>query len=485
MVSRDYLARWREALGVTCFAVFCALLGATVALASPSTSAILITLLAACVVVPIVVRIVQGRFDPFEPIVVFSLAWGAMFVLRPLAMISDNNFSFAYSPALNLHHTFDKMLVLSLLGAIAFLVAYYSPLGSKVARRAPAPPSNYHPGLVVLGATGAALLGLVGEVALIHQVGGLSQLHAVSEGRSAYLNVLHRSNLYLAYAPVLLVGATLVIFAIGVEQRSWPLLVFASLSGALAWVIFTQGGSRGVLTPLLAGPVIFYYLSRSRRPRAVTLIVGLSAALFLSTLIGDRREIRSPIAGRDWGGSAAYVATHPSTITDALTRGQDNGMAPALAAALQISPREIPHTYGLALLGDLVTRPVPRSIWAGKPLPPREKLISKFTIAGHANLNVNPEFSNLLVFYMDWGMFGALALVVYGVAARGLYEWFRIHRQSTPARLIFALSVPLLLSAFRDSSVDFLITILFMLGPIWLVFALGRNRPARWSSESS
>jgi hypothetical protein len=478
MVSRDYFARWRATLGLTLFGALCVMAGASIGLASPSVPAILITSIAACVVAPLLARIARGRFDPFEPLVVFCCAWGAMFVIRPLAMIAENDFTFDYSVALDLHETFDKMLVLALLGAIAFLIGYFSAAGPKLARRAPSPPSRYEPNLVLIGATVVGVVGLLGLAALIHEVGGLSQLNVAAQGRSAYLNVIHRANVYLAYAPVLLVGATLIYYAVGLTQRSWPLLAFSGLCGAFSWFVFNQGGSRGVLIPLLTAPVIFYYLTRARRPRALTLLIGVTAALFISTVIADKRDAWAP-GPKDWPGATGYVAAHPSRITDPILHGQDNGMAPALAAALQITPREMPHKYGLGFFGDLFTRPIPRQLWSGKPLPPREQVIERFTIAGHANQNVNPEFSNLLVFYMDWGLFGALALVAYGIAARALYEWFRIHSRSLPAMLIFAMSVPLLLSAFRDSGVDFMITILFMLGPIWLVFALGRNHTPR------
>ena len=39
-------------------------------------------------------RIAQRRFDPFEPTVLFALAWGVMFVVRPLAMIAQSNYSY-------------------------------------------------------------------------------------------------------------------------------------------------------------------------------------------------------------------------------------------------------------------------------------------------------------------------------------------------------------------------------------------------------
>jgi hypothetical protein len=37
---------------------------------------------------PLVVRIVWRTFDPFEPIVIFSLAYGVMFVARPASMLA-------------------------------------------------------------------------------------------------------------------------------------------------------------------------------------------------------------------------------------------------------------------------------------------------------------------------------------------------------------------------------------------------------------
>jgi len=60
-----------------------------------SVSSILITGLGALLLAPIVWRIADRRFDPFEPVVLFCVAWGVMFVVRPTAMLIDGNLTYS------------------------------------------------------------------------------------------------------------------------------------------------------------------------------------------------------------------------------------------------------------------------------------------------------------------------------------------------------------------------------------------------------
>src|SRR3954454_4079909 len=77
---------------------------------NPGTSTLLVLAIGIVVTVPIGVRLVQGRFDPFEPTVLFALAYGTMFVARPAVMIADNQYWLAQS-SINLQPAFDRMLV--------------------------------------------------------------------------------------------------------------------------------------------------------------------------------------------------------------------------------------------------------------------------------------------------------------------------------------------------------------------------------------
>src|SRR5439155_104033 len=85
----------------------------------------LISAVAVTLAVPIVARLLRGRFDPFEPIVLFVLAYGVMFVTRPAAMVADHHLAYdGPRMSTDVSATFTKMLVLAFLGAVAFVAGY-------------------------------------------------------------------------------------------------------------------------------------------------------------------------------------------------------------------------------------------------------------------------------------------------------------------------------------------------------------------------
>ena len=80
-----------------------------------STVVILSIGVAIAVVLPIAWRVRQRRFDPFEPIVVFALAWGVMFVVRPIAIVVRDDTIFY---GVDIGSTLDKAVLLGLVGAV-------------------------------------------------------------------------------------------------------------------------------------------------------------------------------------------------------------------------------------------------------------------------------------------------------------------------------------------------------------------------------
>ena len=101
------------------------------------TTALRICLLSAMggvLVAPIGLRLLRRRFDPFEPIVLFGIAYGVMFVVRPAAMIASHHLAYdGPRTSTDVSATFTKMLVLALLGGVAFVAAYEAPLGGRLA----------------------------------------------------------------------------------------------------------------------------------------------------------------------------------------------------------------------------------------------------------------------------------------------------------------------------------------------------------------
>ena len=100
----------------------------------------LITGVGLVVLLPLVWRLRRRRFDPFEPVVIFALAWGVMFVVRPAAILIQHNTDFY---GVDIAPKLALAIFLGLLGAAAFLVGYELPLGRRFAAWLPAPPDRF------------------------------------------------------------------------------------------------------------------------------------------------------------------------------------------------------------------------------------------------------------------------------------------------------------------------------------------------------
>jgi hypothetical protein len=109
---------------------------------------------------PLVWRIGQHRFDPFEPIVLFALAYGVMFVVRPASMLVNDERTFWGVEVLP---TLPRALVLALVGAVAFVTGYELRTGRVAATRLPTPrPIDIRIALgAALAASAIALIALV------------------------------------------------------------------------------------------------------------------------------------------------------------------------------------------------------------------------------------------------------------------------------------------------------------------------------------
>jgi hypothetical protein len=313
-------------------------------------------------------------------------------------------------------------------------------------------------------------------VIFVISVGGIGDLLA---GRSATLAGNIRSvNGIFFLAPTLMSSAALILLGLGRLRGDW-LVLLVGLSFALLLVLRALAtGSRGTLLPLAAGIVILRYLIRGRRPSVVGCLSIVMVGLMLVTVIGATRG-QSLRQHESVPAAAWRVATSPSHWLDTLTETQDSSAAADFAAALTAIPSRLPMEYGAATFGDIVERPIPRSLWHAKPIPPRERVIREILPREYNKFLAAPEFTSIGIFYLDLGAWGvALGMFGYGIAARAVYEWFKRNRDLLYAQLMFALFVPFIISAIRDPLADSLSVAVLLFGPIWLLFhaAAARER---------
>jgi hypothetical protein len=451
---------------------------------SNGANGLLVAVIGVVLVAPLLWRLVRRRFDPFEPIVLFAVAYGVMFVVRPTAMIVTDSFTYAGPrEALDVSHSFTEMLSLALTGAIAFVVGYVLPLGGRwagVYRRQPRP-RNLRIQRLVAATIVVALVGLGSLGLFLASSGGVAAVKGFFRAGNTALPEGGASD-YARYAFLAVVPATLILLGVALERRSKALLIAALFLGVAFFTYSIPTGGRGALLPLLGGCLVLAYLRRGARPSFVTILVVGIVAMLASTFLSDLR-------GRTTRGETiadtAVRATSPSRLATSLTTGPDTEMAPVLSAALLVIPEELGHTYGTTILGDLVARPVPRGLWEGKPIPPRHRLIATIWPIEYERGSINVEFSTLLYFYWDFSIPGIfLGLAAYGLLARFLYEFLLRHHRDLYVQVLYSLALWFVVIALRDSPVDTFVQAVFVLVPVWVVFRIGRTK-ARVPSDTS
>jgi hypothetical protein len=444
----------------------------------------LVTALGIVLAAPIGRRVLQHRFDPFEPIVLFAVAYGVMFVVRPAAMLATHHLAYdGPRSSTDVSGTFTKMLFLAFLGAVAFTAAYETPLGARLASGWRGLSDLATPRVVV----SALVIGLVGVgsfVAFLMSSSGLSTLSLIFRGRSDELfRDVEGKKFYLWYSFLLLVPATLVLVAVGLERRRKGLLLVAFLFGALFLLRTVPLGVRFAILPLLGGGFVFAYLRRARRPSVLVLV-----ALALIALVGS--AFLSDLRGRGTRGETVAQtivrSTRPHRIVAPLVSGPDTEMAPVLAAALNEIPKKLHYTYGGTIFGDLVSRPIPRALWSDKPELPRDKLITKLWPIERKKAGINPEFSVLLYFFWDFGFPGVVVgMGLFGVSARALFEYFWRHRYSSAVQLLYSLTLWFVVIGLRNSPVDMLVQFMFVVFPAWIAVRLAPRRGLKVATVAS
>jgi hypothetical protein len=440
-----------------------------------SATAILVVGVAVALALPFVWRARLRRFDPFEPIVVFVLAWGAMFVVRPAAMLIRDDVVFF---GVDIGSTLDDAMLLALLGASAFVVGHEAVLGKRLSARVPRVSSAWSPSGALTGACITAGLGMAFLVAFLLSIDGVSGIRLFLGGRSPELDALMRdSPLFLWWLSLLVVPAALVGFAVAMVKPRTREVVLAALLIGLALLRTLPTGSRLNVLVLIGAMAVFVYLHRQRRPGLVAIALGLVVALTLSYAFlffryaETREDIPSAIKG---------LASTPENVVAPILWGADAEMAPALAGSLRVIPSDLGYRYGRATLGDLVSRPVPRVVWEGKPLPHTHQVTGAVWPGPRELGGFDPAYTPLMSFFWDFGLLGVVVgLFAYGLIARFTYEYFLRAADDGRVQIAYAVALWTVVVAARFDPVLLAMHVAVVFAPLLVIFGTSRVPAAR------
>jgi hypothetical protein len=425
---------------------------------SPAT--ILVAGLGLVLALPLVWRGVARRFDPFEPVVLFVLAYGAMFVARPASMLVRGDLSYG---GVDLRQKFPIATALAFVGGVAFLCGYELRAGAALARRFP-PPRRIETRAAVAWSIALTTLAALALLVLITRFSGLSGFRILFSGRSREVDRLSADSSYVWYGLKLVVPAALCLFALALRERTRRIVLASALLIAASLLVTVPVGSRIFLLPLLGGIFVFFYVNRRTRPSLVLLIVLAIAALMTSYVLALLRDTRYR---HDALPIVATLVHRPYEMFHPILEGNDGEMAPVLAGALTVVPERLHHRYGGAVFGDLLTRPIPRGVWPGKPKPAGIEIVAA---VWPSIKNFNPAISPLLFLYWDFGIAGVVAgMALFGIGCRTLYEWFLRHRDSFAAQLIFAVALWFVVPGVRNDPVDTIVFASFVVLPLVLL----------------
>jgi hypothetical protein len=439
------------------------------------TQAGLAVLLPIVALAPIIVRLVQRKFDPFEPIQIVALTYFFLYGIRPFSELLSN---FAFFDNQYTRGGFTGAALVSLVGIVSTYAGYAMTFGRSWARRTPASAERWDPERSVRFGIWVLVVCALLTAAFAAQVGPSTLFHFYLGRTTTSFQTFLAVSGYVGLGPYLTIPAAIIFAFAFARLRTVKtfLLLAVSLGGAI--FVSVPQGDRTYVLALVLPLVVFPYLRVSKRPSgATTLVVVLVAVLGLNILLGTRTVgKRQPILTE-----TANAVTHIPHQLSKFATGVDLAEFSVLELEYEaFHSKSDPLTFqpGQTLLATLAY-PLPRSIVGktNKPPPAGQAVVNRlFPNQSGQRASFNPAMFG--DFYADDGYLTiVLYCLVIGMGIRFLWEYFLLHRESEGIQIVFAATLPMLVIMVRNSITDGIARSLFMVGPlIWCLIVCSRPR---------
>jgi hypothetical protein len=421
---------------------------------------------------PVVVRVVQRRFDPFEPI--FVVAIGAFFIwfLRPLSSIIYSNWWYGNG---DIRAGFNGALLVALVGLSSAYLGYIVSFGAKLGRRLPAIPTPWDTNgvfvsvVVMLACAGFLFALFIGKAGGLHAAISYFSSRELSQKQQAA-----SSTAWFYLAPYVTIPTAMLCVVLFMRSRRRRDFLMALGLVLLSLLITVPKGDRTyvimIVIPLFSLP----YLKSARRPSLPVVVVGLLLAISaLNIMVEDR------VASRRQGSiasSAVDAMTHPARQLKTFLTGADISMFSSLAETYQIVPSKFGFKPGNELLATLAL-PVPGVVWPNKPHDGETDVFPLLFPQTAAVQRAGFGPSMVGGFYIDSGFVGVIVyMFAFGVALRALYEYRRRYPRNIEVLVLYAACLPVIILLMRGSLADTAGRSVYLLGPYFLAFWYGRRR---------
>jgi hypothetical protein len=405
----------------------------------------LIILMAIVASLPFVIRGLQRRWDPFEPIHLIALGVLFMFVARPILELNEH--LQAYAPAYNAAPGFIPAMIVGLVGTGVLYAAYFSGVGARLADRVPSLPSDWDAPRSVRFTIGLLIVGALLTSMFVAQVGIHGYLQILGGRQVGNVTTFRSSDGYFEAAAYVAIPGCLIALTAWRKQRSVSSAAVTLLCIAVTLALTVQRGDRTFEIALFLPLIVMYYLHRGRRPR----LASIAVAFLIFTTIANVSVALRNTETRGQNGVARTIATaitHPGHELAAFVRGADGSEFSVLEIEMQEYRAGVLHHWPGSTIGSLATGWIPHSIYKSKPLSPLQHLTWTLFPATAGGGSFQPAMFGS--FYADSGWLSLLLLsALIGVAVRAYWEYRVRHADNLGVQLFYASSLPLVAMLLR------------------------------------
>ena len=398
-------------------------------------------------------QVCRRSFDPFAPIWLFLVGYAQLYVVQA---ISYRGWALrARGPELVMWANLRALWALAW-----FLCVYHSGIGRRLARKLPAAPRGWSPGLI-------------GAVAPMMMAWGLACAGLLAQ-TSTEVNPAAEESILRQFPIMLLVGGVLLLVTGRQRDRPRPVFTAAGLVVVVGYLLLWMfNGKRShSMIAVLAG-LCAYYAPRLRRPSlGVMGLTGVVCVLAVTLALGWRDNRRHETTT---SGFIQFLGEFDpnSVLVNMNLKERDDDASLAGSASKETEeyggfllmmatvPLLSDYDYGASYL-RIVSTYIPRKLlWQDKPIFGREAWVNAW-IAGSEQVRTTkftgPSIGILGAGQLNGGPLGtALMLAVVATIMRAGYEYYRFYADRPWAQAWWSLTYfnAWMLTANDDPSVFF------------------------------
>jgi hypothetical protein len=405
----------------------------------------LIVVMAVVGSLPFVIRGLQRRWDPFEPIHLVALGVLFMFVARPILELNEH--LQAYAPVYNAAPGFIPAMLVGIVGTATLYAAYFSRLGSRLAGRLRSLPSDWDATRSVRYTIGLLIVGALLTSMFVAQVGIHGYIQILSGRSVGNVATFRASDGYFEAGMYVAIPGSLIALTAWRRQRSLASAFVMLLCLAISLLLTVGRGDRTFEIALILPLIVMYYLHRRRRPR----LWAIGAALVVFAIAANvsvalrNKETR---AQHGLGPTIVSAVTHPGHELASFVRGADGSEFSVLEIEMHEYDQGVLHFWPGSTIASLGTGWIPHSLYKAKPLSPLQHLTWTLFPATAGGGSFQPAMFGS--FFVDDGWLTVVLLsALIGIGLRTYWEYLMRHPNQLGVQLFFAASLPLVAVLLR------------------------------------